>query len=88
MSVLLLLAAAASDPSAPGTQAPATEMTVEQAIREAKPGRKICKTERFVGSHLSQRVCMTKMEWEAGAQNAKDALNRMVLVNPPEKGAN
>ena len=41
------------------------------------PSKKIvCKTERFVGSRISNRICKTRAEWEQGKADAKDALDR------------
>ena len=81
MTVLLWLAAAAANSGA------ATQ--VAQAIPPQADGdRIVCKSERFVGSHRSQRICKSKSEWETGKKNAQEALRRMRLVNPPEKGGN
>ncbi len=46
----------------------------------------VCKSERFVGSHVSQRICKPKSEWETGRKNAKDALNKMKMVNVAKRG--
>lgn len=35
----------------------------------------MCKTERFVGSRISSRVCKTRAEWEEGRKRAKEALD-------------
>ena len=66
MTILFLLAAAAAaaspEPTPPEPSAPKKE-------------RIICKSEKFVGTHLTQRVCMTETEWRVGKENAKDVLN-------------
>lgn len=38
-------------------------------------GKVICKSERFVGSNRSQRVCMTRAEWDHLRRKAKDYLD-------------
>lgn len=81
MVIFPLLAAAAA--ATPAT----VPMTEEEAIRAAKPDRVICKIEKFVGSHFSQKVCKTKLEWEGGTQNAQDALNHMSLIRPAERSS-
>lgn len=56
-----------------------------QAPVKADGDRIVCKSERFVGSHLSERICKPKSEWETGKKSAKDALNKLKLVNPAER---
>lgn len=80
MSILLWLAATASTPVPTGD--------AQSAAANADGDRIVCKSERFVGSHLSQRVCKPKRDWENGKRNAQDALHKMRLVKPPEKGGN
>ncbi|WP_028969206.1 hypothetical protein [Sphingomonas sp. URHD0057] len=41
----------------------------------AKKEKMICKSDSFVGSHVSRRICKTEAEWRAGKENAKDTLN-------------
>ena len=65
MLVYILLAAATANPT---TTAPAQPAP-------AKKERMICKSDKFVGSHLSQRICKTESEWEIGKKNAQDALD-------------
>ena len=77
MSVLLWLAAAAASS---GTATPTAA-----APAQADGDKIVCKAERFVGSHLSERICKPKSEWETGRKNAKDALNRRKLVNPAQR---
>lgn len=36
----------------------------------------ICKSERIIGSHLSDRVCRTKSDWDAARFNDKHTLDR------------
>ena len=40
------------------------------------PNKVICKRERTVGSNTSQRVCMTRAQWEASKRNSKDFLDQ------------
>jgi len=35
----------------------------------------VCKTERFVGSRISTRVCKTRAEWDEGRKRALEALD-------------
>lgn len=52
---------------------------VTTAPAEAAPVKKekmVCKSERFVGSHLSQRVCKPQSEWDAAKVNSKNLLDR------------
>jgi len=43
--------------------------------KPVNPGDKIiCKSEMFVGSMIPKRVCMTRSQWERGAEDAKDAI--------------
>ena len=67
MSILLFLAAAAANTGVAG-EAP-------KAKKVADGDRIICKSERFVGSHLGQRVCKTKMEWETARKQTKEFLD-------------
>ena len=58
---------------------------------EAAPVKKdedkvVCKSERFVGSHVSQRICKPRSEWETGRKSAKDALQKMKMVNIAKRG--
>lgn len=65
----------------------ATETTAVEAA--AKPKEKmVCKTERFVGSHIPSRICKTKAEWEQAKIDAKRSLDdppsrRMKEAEPP-----
>jgi hypothetical protein len=63
----ILFAAAAANPTAvPGQEA--TEPP-------AKEERVICKSKKFVGSNLSQRICKTETEWRVGKEDAQRALD-------------
>ena len=77
MSVLLWLAAAASSGAIAQAPEAAPVMAVEDKI--------VCKSERFVGSHLSQRICKPKSEWETAKKSAKDGLQKMWMVRPGER---
>ena len=35
----------------------------------------VCKTEQFVGSVIPRRICKTKAEWEAAADNSQQYLD-------------
>ena len=81
MAILLWMAAAAANAAATGQVAPPPKV--------ADGDRIVCKSQRFVGSHLGQRVCKPKSDWDAGRKDAKDALDqRQLRVNKPEEGPN
>jgi hypothetical protein len=53
---------------------PATPVLAEE--KPKKDSEKIvCKSERFVGSHMSTRVCKTRSEWTDGKRKAIEALD-------------
>lgn len=64
ITFVLLLAAIADPTTAVGDQ-------------ESKPQKEkvICKSETFVGSHVSKRICKTESEWRIGKENAKNTLD-------------
>lgn len=64
---MLFVASAAADPTA----VPAQEPTEPPAKEE----RVICKSKKFVGSNLSQRICKTESEWRIGKEDAQRALD-------------
>lgn len=78
MSFILFLAAAAA-----GT-APVADAQPTSA--KADGDRIVCKSERFVGSHLSERICKPKSEWERGRRAARDGLDRMTQINVAKRG--
>ena len=80
MAVLLMIAAAAAASNVAATSAAPAPTKVQDRV--------VCKSERFIGSHRTQRICKPKSEWDTGRKDAKEALERMRLVNPPEKGSN
>lgn len=81
MSILLFLTAAAANATASGQGA--------QPSKVADGDRIVCKSERFVGSHLAQRICKSKRDWEQGKKDAQDALQqRQLRVDKPKSGEN
>ena len=66
MLAFILLAAATAN-----TASTATPATAEPAKKE----RMICKTDKFVGSHISRRICKTESEWQLAKRRAQDALD-------------
>ena len=64
---ILFVAAAAANPTAVSGQ--------ETTEPPAKEDRVVCKSRKFVGSNLSQRICKTESEWRAGRENAQRALD-------------
>ena len=67
MLTYVLLLAAAADPTAVSGQ--------ETTEPPAKEERVICKSKKFVGSNLSQRICKTESEWRAAREDAQRALD-------------
>ena len=63
MSILFLLAASTAAAATP------------PAAVEQKKDRMICKSEKFVGSNRSRRICMTESQWRDGREGAKDTIN-------------
>ena len=77
MTLLMLIAAAAAVGTAEAPEAAPVKKDADKIV---------CKSERFVGSHVSERICKPKSEWETGRKNAKDALNKMKMVNVAKRG--
>ena len=75
---LLLIAAVAS----------AQKLDVPVPDKKKDPGSEmVCKRDQFVGSKISRKVCMTRLEWEKGRTNAQDALDeRQMWKNNSGKG--
>jgi len=48
----------------------------------------VCKTERFVGSNISSRICKTRAEWDLARKQAKELLDlkRGLRVDKPKPG--
>ena len=67
MLTYMLILAAAADPTAVSGQ--------ETTEPPAKEERIVCKSKKFVGSNLSQRICKTESEWRAGREDAQRALD-------------
>ena len=67
MLAFILLTAATANPATNAANPPAQD--------PVKKERMVCKTASFVGSHLSQRICKTESEWQAGKEDAQDALD-------------
>ena len=47
----------------------------EPAKKKDDGSKVVCKTEQFVGSVNPRRICKTKAEWEAAAQNSQQYLD-------------
>ena len=67
IAYLLFMAAAASTPAATAGAPPAQD--------PPKKEKMICKTDNFVGSRVSRRICKTDAVWRAGREGAQDTLN-------------
>lgn len=48
----------------------------------------VCKTERFVGSNISTRICKTRAEWDLAKKQAQELLDlkRGLRVDKPKPG--
>ncbi|WP_245228503.1 hypothetical protein [Pontixanthobacter sp. CEM42] len=60
---LILLAVSVSTPVAAGDPQPAAPQA-EERKEEAKKEKKICRRITSMGSRRSERVCMTREQWE------------------------
>lgn len=80
MLAYLLFAAAASG-TAPALVPP---VVVDRAN---KKDRVICKVEQFVGSRVSQRICLTETEWRIARDRAQEDLDdgRRIFPQPGKK---
>jgi hypothetical protein len=67
LTYILFVAAAAANPTAVSGQ--------EATEPKPKEERIVCKSKKFVGSNLSQRICKTESEWRAGREDAQRALD-------------
>jgi len=77
-SVLLSGPAVAADPQQPQQVQPKKKDPSQQII---------CKDDTYVGSHISDRVCKTRAEWDEAAKQSQQYLDRArVLPFSPPKG--
>jgi hypothetical protein len=67
--IVYLLFAAAAAVSTPPAASP------QPAQQPPKKEKMICKTDNFVGSRISRRICRTESEWQVGKEGAKDTMN-------------
>jgi hypothetical protein len=76
--ITIALATAVVALSSLGSAAPVSDAGVAGAAsRNKDDGQKIvCKSQRFVGSHLSERVCKTQSEWANGSTRDKGWLDK------------
>ena len=61
-----------------------------ETAKAQDPSQKIvCKSERFVGSNMSSRICKTKLEWDQSKTQSKEILDRSngEMRMPKPKGA-
>lgn len=84
LRILLALTGTALFASGAALAQPATTPASSQDERD----KVVCKSERIVGSHLSERICRTKSDWEAARFNDKHMLDRRngELTSPTRKG--
>jgi hypothetical protein len=55
--------------------ASAQDAAPEPVKKKDNGSKVVCKTEQFVGSVIPRRICKTKAEWEAAADNSKQYLD-------------
>lgn len=65
-----LLFAAAAAASTPTTAIPPPEGPTKQE-------RLVCKSAKFAGSNISQRICKTRAEWDEARRRAQEQLDNM-----------
>ena len=68
--IYLLVSAAVAQAGVPASAAATPAAT-------AKADKVICKSDSFVGSKISRRICKTQSEWDQGREGAKDTLNKI-----------
>jgi hypothetical protein len=86
-ALVVLFAVAAVPASGAYAKDSANETTAAEKAAKAKE-KVVCKTERYVGSHIPSRICKTKAEWEQAKIDAKRSLDdspsrRMKEAEPP-----
>jgi hypothetical protein len=84
LSTLALAAAADPTPASPGASGAAAEPT-----KSAKRPELVCHNEKPTGSHMVERVCVTREDAdkeEQAAQAAMNSINRRTkaAANPPK----
>lgn len=72
MSILFLIAAAAAGSAGAADVNPPTRVKSDQ-------DKMVCKSERFVGSNMSTRICKPRSEWDQAKKDAQKALDRRLL---------
>jgi hypothetical protein len=45
----------------------------------------VCKTDQYVGSHISQRICKTRAEWDEAAKQSQQFLDQRRAMGPGER---
>jgi hypothetical protein len=75
MTVLATTAIAVSGVGAAvsATSSPAAEVPAQKQDDSAKI---VCKSQPFVGSHMSQRICKPRAEWAAGSEHDRRWLDK------------
>ncbi|MEO7655536.1 MAG: hypothetical protein ABIS23_07620 [Sphingomicrobium sp.] len=48
-----------------------------------KKDRIICKSEKFVGSNMSKRICKTEAEWKIGRDRAREGFTKRLAHPTP-----
>jgi hypothetical protein len=77
VSIILAGPALAADP----------QQQQPQAAKKDPSQQIICKDDTYVGSHIPDRVCKTRAEWDEAAKQSQQYLDRArVLPFSPPKG--
>ena len=75
MRLMLIMATAAIAISSAG--AAAFAQSASAAAPKPDDGQKIvCKSQRFIGSHMSERVCKPRSDWAEGTERTKRWLDK------------
>jgi len=58
------------------------------APKKDKSQQIVCRTDAYVGSHIPQRICKTRAEWDEAAKQSQQYLDtaRNMPVAPPKGG--
>ena len=82
---ILLSPVAAAQDNADAEPAKADPLAFLDEVEDTNPNRKICTRVKPTGSHIRQRVCLRRKEWEAMRASSSRALreNAPVPVGSP-----
>jgi len=86
ITVCISVALAAALLSAPALAADPQQPQQAQPKKKDASQQIICKEDSYVGSHIPDRVCKTRAEWDEAAKQSQHYLDtaRMLPVQPPK----